>query len=173
MESLVRELQYTMLRIKGKAIDPETFQVDYSKIEEIEDFNVDFQNLVRLLPFVDLQSIKNSKTVNLAFFINLYNILTIHSLVSWKKLKGRMTMSDWERTNYFNMFKYCIGGYLFSLNDIEHGLLRNEDNFGNSKLKMVFAGLFTGNFSDRSRERFDKYDGRKQLNLTKDRVGKQ
>jgi hypothetical protein len=171
MEILVNELQFTMLRIKGQAIDPVNFNVDYQKIDQLKDFQVDFMRLSRLLPFVDLKSLILSKKVNLAFFINLYNILTIHSLVSWKNLKGKLTMTDWERTSYFNLFKYCIGGYLFSLNDIEHGLLRNEDNFGNSTMRMIFAGLFTGNFSDRSRERFDKYDGRKQLNLSRDRIG--
>lgn len=172
MEILVNDLQFMMLRIKGQTIDPETFKVDYAKVDQLKDFNVDFKQLASLLPFVDFKSLISSKKVNLAFFINLYNILTIHSLVSWKNLKGRMTMTDWERTDYFNLFKYCIGGYLFSLNDIEHGILRNEDNFGNSKMKMIFAGLFTGNFSDKSRDRYDKYDGRKQLNLGRDRIGK-
>jgi hypothetical protein len=172
MEILVNDMQKTMLRIKGQAFDSETFDVDYGKIENLKDFNEDFQDLANLLPFVDLKSITDSKKVNIAFFINLYNILTIHSLVSWKKLKGRLTMTDWERTDYFNLFKYCIGGYLFSLNDIEHGLLRNEDNFGNSKMRVIFAGLFTDSFCDRSRERFDKYDGRKQLVLTKQLIGK-
>jgi hypothetical protein len=172
MEILVKEIQYTMLRIKGQTIDPVTFHVDYGKVESIKDFKEDFQYLVQLLPFVDLKSITTSKRVNLAFFINLYNILTIHSLVSWNQLKGRFTMTDWERTDYFNLFKYCIGGYLFSLNDIEHGLLRSEDNFGNSKMRVIFAGLFTDSFSDKSRDRFDKHDGRKQLVLTKELIGK-
>lgn len=172
MEILVNEIQWTMLRIKGKTIDPETFSVDYSKIPDLKDFKEDFQILVRLLPFVDLKSLVISKKVNIAFFINLYNILTIHSLVSWKALKGRLTMTDWERTDYFNLFKYCIGGYLFSLNDIEHGILRAEDNFGNSKMRVVFAGLFTDSFSDTSRKRFDKHDGRKQLVLTSNKIGK-
>lgn len=172
MEILVREIQMTMLRIKGQTIDPETFKVDYAKLDQLEDFRGDFQRLVELLPFVDLRSLVESKRVNLAFFVNLYNILTIHSLVTWKRVKGRLTMTDWEKTDYFNLFKYCIAGYLFSLNDIEHGILRGEDNFGNSKMRVIFAGMFTDNFSDKSRKRFDKYDGRKQLVLTDDRIGR-
>ena len=82
MEILVQEIQMTMLRIKGQAIDDETFKVDYEKIESIPDFQREFKHLVSLLPFVDLKSITSNIKVNIAFFINLYNILTIHSLVT-------------------------------------------------------------------------------------------
>lgn len=171
IQELVDEIQWTMLRIKGKAIDMETFMVDYSKIEGLEDFQVDFKNLVAALPFADIKTLCQDKKINMAFFINLYNILTIHSLVSWKKLKGRLHMSSSERVGYFNMFKYCVGGMPFSLNDIEHGILRANDNFGRSKWRVYWAGIVTKSFTDRHTQRFKKHEGAKKLVLSFDAIG--
>ena len=173
IEFLVDELQWTMLRIKGEAIDSTTFKVDYEKIETLEVFQTNFKKLLSLLPFADLKTLTINKKVNIAFFINLYNILTIHSLVTWSKLnKGKLSMSNWQRVTYFNMFKYCVGGYIFSLNDIEHGVLRNNNRFGLSKFKTVWAGLITKHFTDTSNDRFTRTDGRKQVVLTDSGIGK-
>lgn len=163
IENLVENIQMTMLRIKGSAIDDKTFKVDYSKIENLDIFQKDFKNLVKLLPFADIKPLGEKKALNYAFFINLYNILSIHSLVEWKRTTGSLKMSNFQRVSYFNMFKYCVGGYVLSLNDIEHGILRGMDNFGVSKFKTIWAGLFTQNFSDRSKLRFSKLDGRRQM----------
>jgi hypothetical protein len=171
MEILVQEIQMTMLKIKGMAIDDNTFKVDYEKIETIPEFKTTFQHLVSLLPFVDLKTITTNKLISVAFFINLYNILTIHSLVTWKKDKGTMVITAMQRASYFSTYKYCIGGYLLSLNDIEHGILRSGDNFGNSGWRVFIAGLFTHSYTDHSRFRFSKRDGRRQLVLTKDSLG--
>lgn len=171
MEVLVGEIQMTMLRIKGQAIDDETFKVDYDKVEALPEFKTDFQRLIGLLPFVDLESITSNRRANVAFFINLYNILTIHSLVTWKKEKGTMVISTMQRASYFGRYKYCIGGYLLCLNDIEHGILRGGDNFGNSGFRVFIAGLFTHSYTDHSRFRFSKRDGRRQLVLTDETLG--
>lgn len=172
MEILVQEIQMTMLKIKAMAIDDENCKVDYNKVETSPEFQTTFKQLVSLLPFVDLKSIIANKLVNIAFFINLYNILTIHSLVTWKQEKGTMIITTMQRTSYFSRYKYCIGGYLFSLNDIEHGLLRGGDNFGNSGWRVFIAGLFTHSYTDHSRFRFSKRDGRRQLVLTDQEMGK-
>lgn len=171
IEELVEEIQWTMLRIKGKAIDDITFTVDYGKIETLEDFQVDFKTLVAALPFADIGTLCSDKKVNMSFFINLYNILTIHSLVSWKKLKGRLHMSSSERVNYFNMFKYSVGGYALSLNDIEHGILRGNDNFGRSKWRVYWAGIFTKSFTDRHTPRFKSTEGVRKMALSIKLIG--
>ena len=172
IEELVEEIQWTMLRIKGKSIDDVTYTVDYGKIETLEDFKVDFKALVAALPFADIKTLCSDKKVNMSFFINLYNILTIHSLVSWKKLKGRLYMSSSERVNYFNMFKYSVGGYALSLNDIEHGILRGNDNFGRSKWRVYWAGIFTKSFTDRHTPRFKSTEGVRKMALSIELIGK-
>lgn len=54
-----------------------------------------------------------------AFFINIYNILTIHALI----LCGRPN-SVITKTLYFKTKYYVIGNYKISLDDIEHLILR-------------------------------------------------
>lgn len=55
----------------------------------------------------------------LAFWINVYNALVIHAVVA---LGVRTSV---QRTwNFFGRARYAIGGLVFSLDDIEHGVLR-------------------------------------------------
>ena len=52
-----------------------------------------------------------------AFFLNIYNSLVIHAQVAVGAPK-----SMFQRATFFGSVTYDIGGLLFSLNDIEHGL---------------------------------------------------
>ena len=52
----------------------------------------------------------------LSFFINVYNALVIHANV-----EVGLPVGSWQRYKFFNKISYMIGGYLYSLNDIEHG----------------------------------------------------
>lgn len=86
---------------------------------------------------MNVENLVFSEQEKIAFFINCYNILNLHSLVEWKRTKGRLTMTALERTDFFNLYKYNIGGCNYSLNDIEHGVLRGNDNFGVSKMHTI------------------------------------
>jgi len=55
----------------------------------------------------------------LAFWINLYNALVIHGAMYW-----RVKHSITEVRSFFKRTAYILGGRLYSLNVIEHGLLR-------------------------------------------------
>ncbi|MBI1733552.1 MAG: DUF547 domain-containing protein [Candidatus Rokubacteria bacterium] len=57
----------------------------------------------------------------LAFWINVYNALARHGLAA---LAVRRTV--WEVWNFFGRVRYRVGGYTFSLDDIEHGVLRGN-----------------------------------------------
>jgi len=65
-----------------------------------------------------------------AFFINLYNILVIHGYVTL----GPPT-SMIHRQNFFSRTFYNIGGFSYSLNDIEHGILRGNKKSPSSIFK--------------------------------------
>ena len=59
-----------------------------------------------------------------AFFINIYNCLILHA-IAWdcnKSIFGEKA----GRLFFYGCSSYRIGPYVYSLNDIEHGILRNN-----------------------------------------------
>ena len=66
---------------------------------------------------VELSGLSREDTI--AFFINIYNALVIHAKVA----RGHPT-NLWQRYKFFNYTSYTIGGYMYSLQDIENGVLR-------------------------------------------------
>jgi len=60
-----------------------------------------------------------SREEKLAFFINLYNMMTIHAILVWGHPSGTV-----ERRKLFGDFKYVIGGFTYSLSAIQNGILR-------------------------------------------------
>lgn len=56
-----------------------------------------------------------------AFWLNLYNALTLHALHAAGVKKTVL-----ERAGFFQMFAYRVSKLNFSLNDIEHGVLRGN-----------------------------------------------
>jgi hypothetical protein len=57
--------------------------------------------------------------LRLAFWLNVYNALVLHAVVARRALAGVRTVSD-----FFTASQYMVGGHVFSLDEIEHGLLR-------------------------------------------------
>ena len=57
----------------------------------------------------------------IAFFLNIYNTLMIHALCTWGAPKSMR-----ERLAIYSKAAYEIGGYFFTLDDIEHGILRGN-----------------------------------------------
>jgi Protein of unknown function, DUF547 len=53
--------------------------------------------------------------------LNLYNALTLHGLHA-----AGIRQTVLERAGFFGSFAYCVSGLNFSLNDIEHGVLRGN-----------------------------------------------
>lgn len=103
----------------------------YDKLLFAEGKGVNFEN-VTLYPqlwktflglFVQLQQVSNLEEkpdcYRKAFFINLYNILHFASCV----MLGNPT-SSYERLKFFSLSVQLGSGFLFTLDDIEHGVLR-------------------------------------------------
>lgn len=91
-------------------------QINMSTLASSSEFR-QFSISTSELQKVDLTTI-NSKE-KLAFFINVYNMLVIHGHVVFG-----IPSSSMERHKFYNGAKYQIGGQLYSLNEIEHGILR-------------------------------------------------
>ncbi|KAL0963560.1 hypothetical protein UPYG_G00307990 [Umbra pygmaea] len=68
---------------------------------------------------VELQTLTREE--KLAFFINTYNALVIHG-----NLRLGAPTNMWQRYRFFNYVSYLIGGEVFTLQDIENGVLRGN-----------------------------------------------
>jgi hypothetical protein len=62
-----------------------------------------------------------SRQDTIAFFLNLYNMMTIHAILVWGHPAGAL-----ERRKLFGDFKYVIGGSAYSLSTIQNGILRGN-----------------------------------------------
>jgi hypothetical protein len=69
----------------------------------------------------------------LAFWINLYNALVVHAV-----LELDIKKSVKEVRSFFQALCYNVGGYTFSLDDMEHGILR-----GNKKKHLLARRPFS------------------------------
>lgn len=78
-----------------------------------------YLRIIEELQRVALESL--SREEKLAFFINLYNMMAIHAILTWGHPVGAL-----ERRKFFGDFKYVIGGCAYSLSAIHNGILRGN-----------------------------------------------
>jgi len=105
--------------LQAAFFDLEKGRIRYNAMRGTPQFN----RYVRLAGFLkkyDLRSLED-RNQRLAFWINLYNIMVVHGVV---ELRIKDSVKD--KRGFFTRVRYDIGGYLFSLNDIEHGILREN-----------------------------------------------
>jgi len=105
--------------LKAKFLDIESGGVFYQKIRGSEEFER-YKGLTGRLRSFDLTALK-SREQRLAFWINLYNTAVIHGVI---ELGLRQSVK--EVYGFFDRITYEIGGYRFSLNAMEHGILRGN-----------------------------------------------
>ncbi|KAK7385262.1 hypothetical protein VNO78_30976 [Psophocarpus tetragonolobus] len=90
--------------------------VDYRSMHGSEEF----ARYLRIVEELQRGEIWNlCREEKLSFFINLYNMMTIHAILVWGHPSGAL-----ERRKLFGDFKYVIGGYTYSLSTIQNGILR-------------------------------------------------
>uniref|UniRef100_A0A5B6YP86 DEP domain-containing protein n=1 Tax=Davidia involucrata TaxID=16924 RepID=A0A5B6YP86_DAVIN len=92
--------------------------VDYRSIHGSEEF-ARYLRIVEELQRIELQDMPREE--KLAFFINLYNMMTIHAILVWGHPAGAL-----ERRKLLGDFKYVIGGCTYSLSAIQNGILRGN-----------------------------------------------
>jgi hypothetical protein len=112
-------LTLAMADLKAGFIDTESGVVRYKAIRGSEEFER-YKDLTRGLRSFDLRSLKD-RGQRLAFWINIYNTAVIHGVI---ELGLERSVKDFP--GFFDRIAYEIGGFHFSLNQIEHGLLRNN-----------------------------------------------
>jgi len=112
-------LTLAMAELKAHFIDSEKGVVRYSAIRGSQEFER-YQFLTRTLRPFDLRSL-DTREKRLAFWINIYNTLVIHGVIELG-----IQHSVKECGQFFDRVVYEIGGHRFSLNEIEHGILRGN-----------------------------------------------
>eukprot|EP00250_Pteridium_aquilinum_P014406 c21969_g1_i1 orf=687-2693(-) len=93
-------------------------RVDYLSISMSEEFRR-YVKMTETLHRFDLSTF--SREEKLAFFINLYNIMTIHAIIVFGHPTGPL-----DRRRLFGDFQYLVGGYPYSLSAIQNGVLRGN-----------------------------------------------
>jgi hypothetical protein len=105
--------------LKGRFIDPERSTILYRSIRNSQEFE-HYKNLTKALQSFDVRSLK-AYGQGLAFWINIYNAAVVHGVIELG-----LERSVKEFPQFFDRVTYEIGGYHFSLNAMEHGILRNN-----------------------------------------------
>eukprot|EP01018_Ginkgo_biloba_P038033 Gb_17271 [translate_table: standard] len=113
---IASRLRSLTLAIYEAYISEDGNHVDYKSIGHSEEF-ARYLKTIEELHRIELHDF--SREENLAFFINLYNMMAIHAIVLCGHPNGAL-----ERRKYFGDFKYVIGGYPYSLSAIQNGILR-------------------------------------------------
>jgi len=112
-------LTLAMADLKAWFIDIEKGVVRYKEIHGSEAFER-YKALASGLHSFDLRKLE-ARDQRLSFWINIYNTAVIHGVIELGLQK-----SVKEFPGFFDRVSYEIGGYRFSLNDIEHGILRGN-----------------------------------------------
>jgi hypothetical protein len=102
--------------IKGKYYTPQG-NVDYEFIKASDEYR-EYKKIAASLRDFDLSLLKSEKE-KLAFWINLYNTIVVDGIIA-----TGVKESVREVAGFFSKIKYNIGGFRFSPDDIEHGILR-------------------------------------------------
>jgi hypothetical protein len=116
-EDLSGSLKQAIGDLQVKFFDLEAGRVNYRAMKGSPEYDAYLRKTALLRNF-DLNYLQE-RGEKLAFWINLYNTMVIHGVIDWD-----IRESVKERNGFFSRLKYTIGGYLFSMNDVEHGILR-------------------------------------------------
>jgi len=138
-----RQLKSKIDGLKLDFFDLERGGVDYEGLKDSDAFQ-EYKAATRGLVSFDPGKL-TTREARLAFWINLYNALVVHGIL---ELDIRKSVK--EVRSFFQILCYNVGGYPFSLDDMEHGILR-----GNKKKHLL------------ARRPFSQRDSRKSFALEK------
>jgi hypothetical protein len=111
----------TILALKKEAVIADA-GVDYAKIEDSEAFTRLRSVLYPCLADFD-PALLDSLAEKKAFWINLYHLLTLDAVLQ-QSIQRSVTEGWLGIVRFFRTSAYIVGGMRFSLEDIEHGILR-------------------------------------------------
>lgn len=136
---LAAKLKKNLGELQGAFFDVEAGKVDYLSLKNSKNF-LNYQKLAGLLKYFDLNTLGDDRSKK-AFWINIYNILVIHGVIELQ-----VQVSVKEVNNFFSRIGYLIGGYFFTADDIEHGILRRNRPPPSANKQLFFSGDKRKNF---------------------------
>lgn len=120
-ENIAENLKRAINLLKGNFYDLDTGRVSYHAMKGSMAFD-EYTQLASTLRYFDLSQLQTPSS-QLAFWINLYNALTVHGIVAWGI---QNSVKEVGLSTFFGQTAYRIGADTFSLDDIEHGILRQN-----------------------------------------------
>ncbi|MEE8329841.1 MAG: DUF547 domain-containing protein [Thermodesulfovibrionia bacterium] len=121
-EEIAVKLWSSMNALSSAFFDTQKGQVAYERMKRSEEYE-EYLKLSYTLKNMDLSELK-SREEKIAFWINLYNFIAIHGVI---KLGIRDSVK--EVRSFFKRIHYQVGDMFFSLDDIEHGILRGSRSY--------------------------------------------
>ncbi|GJQ60703.1 MAG: DUF547 domain-containing protein [Candidatus Scalindua sp. AMX11] len=118
-ENLSSELMKSIRKLRNMFYDTKHGRVDYHKLADSDAYRT-YRLLTNGLQIFDPSRLLGHRE-KIAFWVNLYNTIVVDGIV-----KLGIQQSVKEVPGFFSSVKYDIGGYLFSPDDIEHGILRGN-----------------------------------------------
>lgn len=118
-QAVAARLRQGINALKGSFFDLETGHVNYAAMKGSDAYG-QYVAAAADLAHLDLSHL-HTQHEKLAFWINLYNALTVHGIIA---LDIRESVR--EQRDFFKTVAYQVGEYSFSLDDIEHGILRRN-----------------------------------------------
>ena len=109
------------MKLKESAIIAEA-GVDYPRMQASPIYTHFKNTIAAALREYDPRNLHTAEE-KLAFWINLYNLLTIDAVVQFA-VRRSVTEGCFGMIRFFRRASYNVGGMRFSLEDIEHGILR-------------------------------------------------
>jgi len=128
---LASHMNHSILQLFGKFLSEDGKIVDYRGMKQSAEF-LQFVQLTYRLTQADLLDELNDAEKK-CLFLNLYNALVIHGYL----IRG-VPHSGGERLKFYQTVSYRIGQHVFSLDDIEHGVLRGNRSHPSLLINAVF-----------------------------------
>lgn len=131
--NLAQELSLLSKKIQARYAT-ESGLLDYEAIRASEEYS-DYRKLAAGLSEFDPATL-NDPTERLAFWINLYNAMTIHAVIHFAPEESVRDVPD-----FFGRASYQVGSRVLSLDDVEHGVLRanREGRFRRNDPRLALA----------------------------------
>jgi hypothetical protein len=120
---LIQELKLVVNGFKAEAITDDGQRVDYQRLCQSEGYHRYIEVLLPCLHHLDLDELQ-TRQQTLVFWINIYNALVIHAVIAYGIHHSLRENGYLQFARFFQRAAYQIGGHRFSLDDIEHGILR-------------------------------------------------
>ncbi|MCP4405509.1 MAG: DUF547 domain-containing protein [bacterium] len=138
--SIMKEFYRVISAINEKYVDPQHNVIQYSQFRKSHEYQ-QYGTATAFLQQFDPAVLK-TREQQLAFWLNIYNFLVLDGVAEFN-----IRNSVQEEKEFFTKTSYRLGEYLFSLDDIEHGILRNNHRrpyalfrqFGGSDLRQKFS----------------------------------